>query len=63
MEVLFEGRREAETGYLQGVSDNYIRVFAPGPDEAKDGISPTKITSIEGDRAIGEIAQVEEFTK
>lgn len=63
VEVLFEGRREAETGYLQGVSDNYIRVFAPGPDEAKDGISPTKITSIEGDRAIGEIAQVEEFTK
>jgi threonylcarbamoyladenosine tRNA methylthiotransferase MtaB len=56
LQVLFEGRREAETGFLQGVSDNYIRVFAPGPDGSRDQIRDTRITGIEGDRAIGEIA-------
>ena len=56
LQVLFEGRREAETGFLQGVSDNYIRVFAPGPDGSGDQIRDTKITGTEGDRAIGEIA-------
>jgi threonylcarbamoyladenosine tRNA methylthiotransferase MtaB len=55
LEVLFEGRREKETGYLQGVSDNYIRVFANGPDEARDQIRTTRVSQIEEDRAIGEM--------
>ena len=55
LEVLFENRREAGTGYLQGVSDNYIRVFAPGPDSAMDGVRRVRLERIEGERAFGEI--------
>ena len=52
--MLFENRREAATGYLQGVTDNYIRVFAPGPDAAKDRVRPVRLVRVDGDRMIGE---------
>ncbi len=55
LEVLFESRRESDTGYLQGVSDNYIRVFAPGPDGAMDRIRRVRLRRIEGERVVGEI--------
>ncbi|MDA0746736.1 MAG: tRNA (N(6)-L-threonylcarbamoyladenosine(37)-C(2))-methylthiotransferase MtaB [bacterium] len=54
LDVLFENRREAATGYLQGVTDNYIRVFAPGPDAAKDRVRPVRLVRVDGDRMIGE---------
>ena len=56
MNVLFEGRREPGTGYLQGVTDNYIRVFAPGPDSAKNSIAPVRLTDVRNGRVIGKIA-------
>ena len=55
LEVLFEGRREAQSGFLQGVTDNYIRVFAPGPDAAKDSILPVTLSHIEAERVVGTI--------
>ena len=57
LDVLFERRREAHTGLLQGVTDNYIRVFSPGPDSAKDTIQPVVLSYIEADRVLGRIAQ------
>ena len=57
LDVLFEGRREAQTGLLQGVTDNYIRVFSPGPDAAKDTVLPVTLSHIEAERVIGEISQ------
>jgi threonylcarbamoyladenosine tRNA methylthiotransferase MtaB len=57
LEVLFEGRREADSGYLQGVTDNYIRVFAPGPDGAMDRIRRVHLGRVDGDRVVGEIIE------
>ncbi len=59
LEVLFEGRREPETGHLQGVTDNYIRVFAPGPDCAMDRIRTVRLERLDGERVIGEIGRDE----
>ena len=56
MNVLFEDRREPGTGYLQGVTDNYIRVFAPGPDSAKNSIAPVRLTDVRNGRVIGKMA-------
>ncbi len=55
LEVLFEGRREDGTGFLQGVTDNYIRVFAPGPDAAMDRILPVRLLAREDGRVTGRI--------
>lgn len=54
-EVLFEGRRDPETGLLSGLTDTYIRVLAPGPDAAANRILPARIERAEGDRAFGRI--------
>lgn len=56
LEVLFEGRREAQTGLLHGVTDNYIRVFSPGPDSVRDTVQPVVLTGIEAERVVGRIA-------
>jgi threonylcarbamoyladenosine tRNA methylthiotransferase MtaB len=58
LEVLFEGRRESHSGLLQGVTDNYIRVFAPGPDSVKDTVQPVALTHIEVERVLGRIEAV-----
>jgi threonylcarbamoyladenosine tRNA methylthiotransferase MtaB len=55
MEVLFEGRREAGTGLLQGVTGNYVRVFSPGPDAARDSLQRVRLLSREGGRVVGRI--------
>ena len=56
LEVLFEGRREPDTGYLQGVTDNYIRVYAQGLDCAMDRISTVHLERLDGERVIGTIS-------
>ena len=56
LDVLFEGRREAQSGLLQGVTDNYIRVFSPGPDSVKDSVQPVILSHIEAERVIGQIS-------
>jgi len=55
LDVLFEGRREAQSGLLQGVTDNYVRVFSPGPDAAKDSVLPVSLSHIEAGRVVGKI--------
>ncbi len=57
LEVLFENRRTSGMGYLQGVSDNYIRVFSPGPDAAMNQVRRVCLRRIEGDRVVGEISE------
>jgi threonylcarbamoyladenosine tRNA methylthiotransferase MtaB len=54
MEVLFESRRDRRSGLLTGLTRNYIRVFADGPDffqgrlvDAKlECLNPFGITSV-----------------
>ena len=51
--VLFEGRRG--NGLLNGLTDNYIRVQAPGPDAACDQVVDVRLTHVEDGVVRGEI--------
>ena len=55
LHVLFENRRESSTTFLQGVSDNYIRCYAPGPDSAFDQIHQVRLNQEKDGRMVGEI--------
>jgi threonylcarbamoyladenosine tRNA methylthiotransferase MtaB len=55
MDAVIEGRREADTGLLQGVTGNYIRVFAAGPDFAMNRLWPVRLESHSGNRVVGRI--------
>ena len=52
--VLFENRRNGQC--LQGLTDNYIRVLAPGPNAACEQIVDTRLQRIEDGMVIGELA-------
>ena len=55
-DVLLEGRRETGTGHLQGLTDNYIRVFTAAPDEAMDRLTPVRLErAAEDGRVLGSI--------
>lgn len=51
--VLFENRRNGQ--FLQGLTDNYIRVLAPGPNAACEQIVDTRLQRIEDGVVIGEL--------
>lgn len=51
--VLFENRRNGQC--LQGLTDNYIRVLAPGPSAACEQIVDTRLQRIEDGMVIGEL--------
>ena len=51
--VLFENRRNGQ--FLQGLTDNYIRVLAPGPSAACEQIVETRLQRIEDGVVIGEL--------
>ena len=51
--VLFENRRNGQC--LQGLTDNYIRVLAPGPNAACEQIVETRLQRIEDGMVIGEL--------
>lgn len=51
--VLFENRRNGQC--LQGLTDNYIRVLAPGPSAACEQIVDTRLQRIEDGVVIGEL--------
>ena len=51
--VLFENRRNGQC--LQGLTDNYIRVLAPGPNAACEQIVDTRLQRIEDGMVIGEL--------
>ncbi|HUK55514.1 MAG TPA: tRNA (N(6)-L-threonylcarbamoyladenosine(37)-C(2))-methylthiotransferase MtaB [Nitrospiria bacterium] len=48
--ALIEKERDPETGLLKGITDNYIKVLLPGPDEFMNRIRPVRIRSVDGDR-------------
>lgn len=58
--VLFEGRRG--NGLLNGLTDNYIRVHAPGPDAVCDKVVDVKLMHVEAGIVRGELS-ADEFHK
>jgi threonylcarbamoyladenosine tRNA methylthiotransferase MtaB len=52
--VLTEQRRDRHTGMLTGLSDNYIRVLADGPDEQMNDLLSMRIYRVDDDQAWGE---------
>ncbi|MDA0710339.1 MAG: tRNA (N(6)-L-threonylcarbamoyladenosine(37)-C(2))-methylthiotransferase MtaB [bacterium] len=55
--VLFEGRNK--NGLLSGLTDNYIRVVAPGPDEASDRVVDVRLNGITDGVMVGELLGAE----
>ena len=54
--VLVERRRDAATGRLVGLSHNYLRVHAEGPDQWMNTIQMLKIERVLGDCALAKAA-------
>ncbi len=50
LQALIERERDPETGLLKGITDNYIKVFLPGPDAIMNRIRPVRITSVDANR-------------
>ena len=55
LQVLFEGRRDRETGLLTGLSDNYIRVLAEGPDAWMGGIHDVRVEEAKEKCVVGRV--------
>ena len=55
LRVLFEGRRDRETGLLTGLSDNYIRVLAEGPDAWMGRILDVRVEEVRGKQVVGRV--------
>jgi len=55
LEVLFERRREGDSGCLRGVSDNYIRVYTRAPETAADRIRRVRVLKVDHGRVLGEL--------
>jgi threonylcarbamoyladenosine tRNA methylthiotransferase MtaB len=53
--VLIEKERDERTGHLKGLSDNYIKVLLPGPDQLMNRIERVRITGIDGERVVGRL--------
>lgn len=51
--VLLEQRRDSPTGLLTGLSDNYIRVLAEGPDDQMNRLVPLEVYRIDEERTWG----------
>jgi threonylcarbamoyladenosine tRNA methylthiotransferase MtaB len=51
--VLLEDKRDRESGYLKGLSRNYIPVLIDGPDSLKNCEIEVEIVSVEEDRVRG----------
>ncbi len=48
MEVLYEQEMQAEDGYIEGLTNNYIRVMAKGDISLKGKLAETKLSKIKG---------------
>lgn len=46
-QILIENRRDSVTGWLKGLTDNYIPVLLPGPDSLKNQIVPAVLEDID----------------
>jgi threonylcarbamoyladenosine tRNA methylthiotransferase MtaB len=53
-EVLIEGKRDRATGYLKGLTKNYIPVLVEGDDELMHRVIQTRLAKIEHGRIFGE---------
>lgn len=53
--VLTEEEADTEPGWLEGYTDNYLRVRFPGGDELKNCIIPVKITRVDEEICHGEM--------
>jgi threonylcarbamoyladenosine tRNA methylthiotransferase MtaB len=56
LEVLIEGNRDRSTGYLKGLTRNYIPVLLQGPDELFHQMVEVRLTRMEDGRVFGERA-------
>lgn len=58
LEVLIEEKRDPETGWLKGISSNYITTLIDGPDDLKNRLVRVKGLSLsDDDRLLGRITQ------
>lgn len=55
LQVLTEEEADTEEGWLEGYTDNYIRVRFPGGEELKNCIIPVQITAVEEEICLGEM--------
>lgn len=55
LDVLAEEETELEPGWLEGYTDNYLRVRFPGGDELKNCLVPVRITVPEEEACLGEM--------
>jgi threonylcarbamoyladenosine tRNA methylthiotransferase MtaB len=53
IEVLVENTRDKETGYLKGITDNYIKVLIQGADERMNNYYRVKVAAIKSDKVYG----------
>lgn len=56
LHVLTENETDAGEGWLEGYTDNYIRVRFPGGDDLKNCLIPVRITGVEEEFCTGETA-------
>jgi threonylcarbamoyladenosine tRNA methylthiotransferase MtaB len=54
--VLIERRRDRRTGWLVGMSGNYMRVLAQGPDALMNQIVPLRMIRLEDEQMVAEAA-------
>ncbi len=54
LEVLIEGKRDRATGYLKGLTRNYIPVLLEGTDELYHQVVETRLTKIEDGKVFGQ---------
>ncbi|HWI63567.1 MAG TPA: tRNA (N(6)-L-threonylcarbamoyladenosine(37)-C(2))-methylthiotransferase MtaB [Symbiobacteriaceae bacterium] len=54
--VLAEEEADTEAGWLEGYTDNYIRVRFPGGDELRNCLIPVRITGVDEEVCHGEMA-------
>lgn len=53
-EVLIEGKRDRATGYLKGLTGNYIPVLIDGDEEWMHRVVPIRLTGVKDGRVFGE---------
>jgi len=62
--VLIERERDGQTGLLKGLSDNYLRVLLPGPDQFMNRTRKVQIIAIDEHGALGrDESNIREFDK
>ncbi|MBW2173069.1 MAG: MiaB/RimO family radical SAM methylthiotransferase, partial [Deltaproteobacteria bacterium] len=53
-EILIEGKRDRTTGYLKGLTKNYIPVLVEGDDELMNRVVQARITKVESGKVFAE---------